>query len=82
MADAPIFVGTAGWSYPDWENVVYPAAKGTERLRAVARYLDCVEIDSSFYHPPAARTTEGWVRALEQQTGFRFLGEGVAAFHT
>src|SRR5882724_3152257 len=80
MADAPILVGTAGWSYPDWENVVYPPGKAADRLRAVARYLDCVEIDSSFYHPPAARTAESWVRTLEQQPGFRFLAKAWQRF--
>ncbi|HXI82577.1 MAG TPA: DUF72 domain-containing protein [Verrucomicrobiae bacterium] len=80
MVDASILIGTAGWSYPDWENVVYPAGKAADRLRAVARYLDCVEVDSSFYHPPAARTTESWVRTLEQQPGFRFLAKAWQRF--
>ena len=80
MTGAPILVGTAGWSYPEWENVVYPRGKAGERFRTVARYLDCVEIDSSFYHPPAARTTEGWVRAVEQQPEFRFLAKAWQRF--
>jgi uncharacterized protein YecE (DUF72 family) len=73
MASAPILVGTAGWSYPDWENLVYPPGKTAGRLRLVARYLDCVEVDSSFYRPPTARATESWVRAVEGQPQFRFL---------
>jgi uncharacterized protein YecE (DUF72 family) len=80
MANASILVGSAGWSYPDWENVVYPPGKAAGRLRTVARYLDCVEIDSSFYHPPTARTTESWVRALEQEPGFRFLAKAWQRF--
>ena len=80
MTRSSILVGTAGWSYPDWENVVYAPAKAAERLRTVARYLDCVEIDSSFYHPPAARTTEAWVQALESQPGFRFLAKAWQRF--
>ena len=80
MTDASILIGTAGWSYPDWENVVYPTGKAAERLRTVARYLDCVEVDSSFYHPPAARTTEGWVRSVDQQPGFRFLAKAWQCF--
>jgi uncharacterized protein YecE (DUF72 family) len=80
MADALILVGTAGWSYPDWENVVYPSGKAANRLRTVARYVDCVEIDSSFYYPPAARTTESWVRSLDQQPGFRFLAKAWQRF--
>ena len=80
MADSSILIGTAGWSYPDWENVVYPPGKAGERLRAVARYLDCVEVDSAFYHPPTPRTTEGWVRSVDQQPGFRFLAKAWQRF--
>src|SRR6266850_2262973 len=80
MAVAPILVGTAGWSYPDWENLVYGPGKTAQRLGMIARYLDCVEIDSSFYHPPAARTTTGWVRALDHQPEFRFLAKAWQRF--
>ncbi|HVM60215.1 MAG TPA: DUF72 domain-containing protein [Verrucomicrobiae bacterium] len=80
MASAPILVGTAGWSYPDWENLVYPHGNPGDRLRTMARYLDCVEIDSSFYRPPAARAAAGWVRAVGDQPGFRFLAKAWQRF--
>jgi len=75
-----ILVGTAGWSYPDWQDVVYPSAKAIERLRIVARYLDCVEVDSSFYRPPAPQTTANWVKATAAQPGFRFLAKAWQRF--
>jgi uncharacterized protein YecE (DUF72 family) len=80
MAVAPVLVGTAGWSYPDWENLVYAPGETAGRLRAIARYLDCVEIDSSFYRPPAVRTTAGWVRTLDHQPEFRFLAKAWQRF--
>ncbi len=80
MTTGAILVGSAGWGYPEWENVVYPPGKTGERLRTVARYLDCVEVDSSFYYPPAARTTENWVKSVEQQPGFRFLAKAWQRF--
>jgi uncharacterized protein YecE (DUF72 family) len=80
MASAPILVGTAGWSYPDWENLVYPPGQTSGRLRLMARYLDCVEVDSTFYRPPAPRTAEGWVRAVEGQKQFRFLAKAWQRF--
>jgi uncharacterized protein YecE (DUF72 family) len=80
MTDSAILVGSAGWSYADWENVVYPPGKTGERLRTVARYLDCVEVDSSFYHPPTARSTESWVRSVDHQPGFRFLAKAWQRF--
>ena len=60
-APSGIAVGVAGWSYPDWNGVVYPP--GTkDQLAYIARYVDLMEINSSFYRPPARKTTEGWVR--------------------
>ena len=73
-----IFVGTAGWSYADWEGIAYPKAKAAERLRTVAQYLDCVEVDSSFYRPPTARMTAGWVQATTP--AFRFLAKAWQRF--
>lgn len=71
-----LFIGTAGWSYPDWENVVYPAGvPAADRLRAVAEFLDCVEVDSSFYQPPTPRVTANWVRCTADRPQFRFLAK-------
>ena len=36
-----IYVGIAGWSYKDWEDVVYPATlKGTARLAYLIKKQD------------------------------------------
>jgi uncharacterized protein YecE (DUF72 family) len=45
-----IRVGPAGWSYPDWEGRVYPRPRpaGFHPLAFIARYVDCVEVNSSF----------------------------------
>jgi uncharacterized protein YecE (DUF72 family) len=61
-----IRVGTAGWSYPDWDGVVYPRAKGPSfhPLRQLARMVDCVEINSTFYARPSPEVVEGWNRVL------------------
>lgn len=77
---ARVFVGTAGWSYPDWENVVYPRGKTSTRLRAIADYLDCVEVDSSFYRPPSRHMTENWVKNLADRPDFRFLAKAWQRF--
>jgi uncharacterized protein YecE (DUF72 family) len=81
MSGSCILVGTAGWSYPDWENIVYPSAgSGPERLLAVARCLDCVEINSSFYRPPGARTTRSWLATLKPYPHFRLLAKAWQRF--
>jgi uncharacterized protein YecE (DUF72 family) len=80
MRESQILVGTAGWSYPDWQQPVYPSGKPADRLQIVADYLDCVEVDSSFYHPPAARTTQRWVRMISHRPHFRFLAKAWQRF--
>lgn len=52
MAETPrIYVGTAGWSYKDWEGIVYPAQikKSQHPVEYLARYIDVLEINTSFY---------------------------------
>ncbi|HUJ93650.1 MAG TPA: DUF72 domain-containing protein [Terriglobales bacterium] len=50
MAD--IFIGTAGFSYKDWEGIVYPAdlrKRKIHPLEYLAQFFDCCEINTSFY---------------------------------
>ena len=75
-----ICVGTAGWSYPDWENVVYPKGHPGERLRTVAQYLGCVEVDASFYRPLEPRVTESWLKKLADRPDFRLLAKAWQRF--
>jgi uncharacterized protein YecE (DUF72 family) len=47
-----IRVGTAGWSYKDWEGVFYPPGMQRRKqhpLEILARCFDVVEINTSFY---------------------------------
>jgi len=52
MPEQPhIYVGTAGWSYKDWEGIVYPAQlkKSQHPVEYLARYIDLIEVNTSFY---------------------------------
>jgi uncharacterized protein YecE (DUF72 family) len=53
MAPAPrIRVGTAGWSYKDWDGVLYPPEVTRKKIHPVeflARFFDVIEINTSFY---------------------------------
>ncbi len=80
MSGTNILLGTAGWSYDDWETIAYPRAKSSDRLRTVARYLDCVEVDSSFYRPPTPQMTANWLKTVSDQPGFRFLAKAWQRF--
>ncbi len=64
---AKYHVGTAGWSYEDWEGVVYPASKGRgfHALPYLARYIDLVEVNSTFYRPADPGLVRSWLRRIE-----------------
>lgn len=72
-----ILVGTAGWSYPDWEGAVYPRKKGAgfHPLRHLARYLDCVELNSSFYAVPNPDHARRWPELVAERERFRFTAK-------
>jgi len=60
-----IRVGTAGWSYKDWEGVFYPAGMQRRKrhpLELVARCFDVVEINTSFYGHIKPELAKLWAR--------------------
>jgi len=70
----PVYVGIAGWSYPDWKGVVYPSGR-VDQLEYISRFVDCVEINSTFYRPPFERTTESWLKRISGKEGFFFTAK-------
>ena len=73
----PIRVGTAGWSYEDWNSVVYPEkpGRGFDRLGLMASLFDTNEINSTFYRIPAPRQTSDWARRVEHNPRFAFTAK-------
>ncbi len=61
MGDRGVRIGIAGWSYPDWQGIVYPR-NCRDALRHVAKLVDFIEINSSFYHAPSAERAASWLR--------------------
>src|SRR5919107_1034537 len=58
---ALIRLGTQGWNYDAWVGPFYPSGtRPTEYLSVYARAFDTVEVDSTFYAVPAAKTVRGW----------------------
>ncbi|MGB9071048.1 MAG: DUF72 domain-containing protein [Terriglobales bacterium] len=53
MENAPrIRIGTAGWSYKDWDGILYPPEVTRKKVHPVeflARFFDVIEINTSFY---------------------------------
>jgi uncharacterized protein YecE (DUF72 family) len=63
-----IKVGVAGWSYKDWEGIVYPASlKSAGKLAYIAQYFDLVEINTSFYGPIKPETGREWCRIVADE---------------
>jgi len=72
--DCPVYIGIAGWSYPDWKGIVYTEPK-TDQLTFVSRFVDCIEINSTFYRPPLERTTQSWLERTSQKSEFFFTAK-------
>jgi uncharacterized protein YecE (DUF72 family) len=60
-----IHIGTSGWSYDHWIDVLYPRdAPSRDRLPLYARSFDTVELNSSFYRWPRLNTFKYWRQRL------------------
>lgn len=60
-----IHIGTSGWSYAHWENVLYPpGTPPAARLELYAGRFGTAELNASFYRWPTDRTFASWRRRL------------------
>lgn len=61
-------MGVAGWDYDDWRGVFYPdrAPRGFDRLKYLARFVDLVEVNSTFYGPARRESALRWAERAEQ----------------
>src|SRR5688500_2941428 len=77
-----ILIGTAGWSYKDWEGIVYPADEKKRRslVAYMAQFFDTLEINNSFYRPIAPNVAKGWARAADANPDFLFSAKLFRAF--
>ncbi|GAC1327563.1 MAG: DUF72 domain-containing protein [Chloroflexota bacterium] len=73
-----LYIGTSGWSYPKgagtWDGVFYPPKLADrDKLTFYANYFNTVEINSSFYRPPAASSARQWAERVPDE--FRFTAK-------
>src|SRR5580704_9655420 len=70
-------VGTAGWSYPHWNGVVFPKSQspGTHALERLAATFDAVEINASFYQPLKAEIVRLWMKKTAANPKFQFTAK-------
>ena len=69
MALRQIRVGTAGWSYKDWEGIFYPLGMQRRKqhpLEILARCFDVVEINTSFYGHIKPELARLWIRRVNE----------------
>jgi uncharacterized protein YecE (DUF72 family) len=62
-----IRVGTAGWSYKDWDGIFYPPGMRSRKLHPLeylARFFDTTEINTSFYGPLKPEVAKLWCRKV------------------
>jgi uncharacterized protein YecE (DUF72 family) len=60
-------IGTAGWSYKDWDGIFYPSGMQRRKqhpLEYLARFFDTTEINTSFYGPLKPEWAKLWCRKV------------------
>jgi len=74
-----IRIGTAGWSYKDWDGLFYPPEvqrRKVHPLEYLAHFFDVVEINTSFYGPIRPELGKLWARrAATVNPDFRFTAK-------
>jgi uncharacterized protein YecE (DUF72 family) len=67
-----IYVGTGGYSFPEWKGLFYPADLPAKKmLHFYGTQFSTVEINNTFHRMPKVALLEGW--AAEVPQSFRFV---------
>ncbi|NLB55749.1 MAG: DUF72 domain-containing protein [Lentisphaerae bacterium] len=77
--NVPVSIGVAGWSYPDWRGIVYPPGIKNE-LSYLSGYIDCLEINNSFYRIPLAKYAQAWLKQVSSRRDFFFTAKLHSSF--
>lgn len=72
-----ILVGPAGWSYADWNGIVYPAhrPRGFHEANYLSGYFDTIEINTSFYRPLRVSHAAQWLDRVAANPRFLFTAK-------
>lgn len=70
-------MGPAGWSYADWNGVVYPAHRGKafHEAKYLADFFDTIEINTSFYQPLKPSLAAQWLERIAANHRFLFTAK-------
>ncbi len=70
-----IHLGTSGYAYQHWREILYP--RGLPQKKWLGRYaslFSCVELNATFYRLPSERMIEGWRET--PPPGFLYAAKG------
>ncbi|MBI3644603.1 MAG: DUF72 domain-containing protein [Acidobacteriales bacterium] len=73
-----IRIGTAGWSYKDWDGILYPPEVQRKKVHPVeflARFFDVIEINTSFYGHIRPELGRLWCRKAAVNPNFLFTAK-------
>ena len=64
---APVYIGTSGCVYSDWQGEFYPADLPNKKLLSnYSRNFGTTEINYSFYHIPRPATYRNWAAQVPE----------------
>jgi len=72
--ETTLYIGPAGWSYGDWNGIVYPQKKPTrfDPLSYLSSYFNVIEVNSTFYRVPKASACASWAQRISHRSDFQF----------
>lgn len=72
-----IYIGPAGWHYPDWKGLFYVPGKSRSlsELSYLAQFFNVVEINTTFYRIPEPKIVANWNSQVEKFKSFQFIAK-------
>ena len=72
-----ILIGPAGWSYADWNGILYPSPRPRDFHEAsyLAEFFETIEINTSFYHPLRPALAAQWIDLVAGNPRFLFTAK-------
>jgi uncharacterized protein YecE (DUF72 family) len=65
-----VVIGTSGWQYDDWKDVLYPDVPKSRWLEHYATVFPSVEVNNTFYNLPREKTFSDWAARTPERFVF------------
>lgn len=77
LTEVQLRIGPAGWSYKDWQSIVYPTPRrrGFHEATYLAEYFSTIEINTSFYQPLKPEHCRQWIERVSANSQFLFTAK-------